>query len=150
MGIETTARSRELGAELKRHRDGAGLRCEQVGAMMGLSANTVSRMERGHRVPSEIEATIFLAVCGVSRREIDELLAVCKVGDSEECWLRPHSARTPDVLRTLVFTEATAIAIQNFQPVLIPGLLQSEDYAAAVMRGVVNVEPDVVADRVAA
>lgn len=149
MGIETTARSRELGAELKRHRDSAGLRCEQVGAMMGLSANTVSRMERGHRVPSEIEATIFLAVCGASRSEIEDLLAVCRAIESEHCWMRPHVEKTANALRTLIMAESTATVIQNYQPLLVPGLLQTHDYATTVTRGLAGMVADQVANRVA-
>lgn len=98
---------------------------------LGWSASKVSRIESGQIGVSEVDAAIYLTRCGVLRAELDELLKVVREGDSAT-WLQERGTRLPDELRTLVFHEVAASAITTNEPLLVPGLLQTADYARAL------------------
>ncbi|HEY3753297.1 MAG TPA: DUF5753 domain-containing protein [Pseudonocardiaceae bacterium] len=59
-----------------------------------------------------------------------ELLSLADEPDDNR--LKPHGGRVPDELRTLIFHEQTANEIHSFQPIYIPGVAQTEDYARAL------------------
>lgn len=88
-------------------------------------------MENGARGVSEVDAAIYLTFCGVLRDELDELLGLARAGD-DETWLQEHGQGMPDELRTLVYHETTAITMASYEPLLVPGLLQTEGYARSV------------------
>ncbi|MGH3438351.1 MAG: helix-turn-helix domain-containing protein [Sciscionella sp.] len=146
---ETTARKRELGEQLRNHRERAGLRAADIAYRLGSSASKVSRMESGARGTSEIDVAMYLTVCGVTRTQLDELLDLCH-DNGDGYWLRPHGTQLPDELRSLVFQETTAMAISSFELVRIPGLLQTEDYARAMIAHSVAVPTDGIEPRVRA
>ncbi|HET9258012.1 MAG TPA: DUF5753 domain-containing protein [Pseudonocardiaceae bacterium] len=78
----------------------------------------------------------------------ERLLALCREQDTPG-WLQQHGSRLPRQLRTLIDHEDRAVAISDFQPMLVPGLLQTAEYAHALIRETVNVPPSEVDDRVA-
>jgi transcriptional regulator with XRE-family HTH domain len=127
----SSARGRELGVELRKRREAANLRAYDLAYQLGWSATKVSRMENGARGVSEVDAAIYLTFCGVRKDELEELLNLARAGDNET-WLQEHGERLPDELRTLIYHETTATTIANYEPMLIPGLLQTQDYARAL------------------
>jgi hypothetical protein len=88
-------------------------------------------MENGARGVSEVDAAIYLTFCGVRKEELEELLDLAR-WDENETWLQEHGERLPDELRTLVYHETTATTMASYEPMLIPGLLQTTDYARAL------------------
>jgi hypothetical protein len=88
-------------------------------------------METGSRSVSEVDAAIYLTFCRVRKEELDELLNLARAGD-DETWLQEHGDRLPDELRTLIYHETTAITLAGYEPMLVPGLLQTPEYARAV------------------
>jgi transcriptional regulator with XRE-family HTH domain len=146
---QSTVRARELGEELRQIRERAGLRAIELARRLGWSPSKVSRMESGERPASEIDVAMYLTLCGVTGAELHRLLDLSRESD-EGFSLRRHGARLPDELRTLAVEETTASAIRSFAPLLIPGLLQTEDYMRVVMHASVSVPEDGVEPRVAA
>lgn len=67
-------------------------------------------------------------------------------------WLRPHGARLPDELRSLVVQEnlATSTSISSFELARVPGLMQTEDYARALLQAVIPESPYGIEARVQA
>ncbi len=65
-------------------------------------------------------------------------------------WLQQHGARLPQQLRTLIDHEDKAVTYSDVQMVVVPGLLQTAEYAHALISRVVNVPAEEVNDRVAA
>jgi hypothetical protein len=65
-------------------------------------------------------------------------------------WFQQHGSRLPKQVLTLIDHESKAIAISEFQVTLVPGLLQTGDYARVVISRNVNIPPKEVEDRVAA
>jgi transcriptional regulator with XRE-family HTH domain len=127
----SSARGRELGVELRKRRAAAGYKAYDLADRLGWSASKVSRMESGARGVSEVDAAIYLTFCGVLREELDDLLGLARAGD-DETWLQEHGQGMPDELRTLVYHETTAVTLATYEPLLVPGLLQTPAYAKAL------------------
>ena len=128
---ESSALSRELGAELRKAREKAGFVGYQLANRLGWSASKVSRAETGQQPLSEVDTAIFLSYCRVERNEIKYLMSVAREL-SDAYHLRPHGSGLPDELRTLIIQETTADVITQFELARIPGLLQTDDYARAL------------------
>lgn len=144
---EPTIRSRALGDGLGRAMRQAGLNGKQVGHLLGWSSSRVSRLLSGKRGGSEIDVSAFLAVCGVKGAERDRLLELCREQNASG-WLEQYS-RLPQHLATLIDHENKATKLDYFHDVLVPGLLQTGDYAREIMSRV-NIPANEIHDRVAA
>ncbi len=146
---EPTIRARELGEGLKAAMDKVGLDRKQTARRMGWSPTKVTRMLRGERGAKPEDVASILALCGVNGQERTRLLELCR-DQHTKGWLQQFGDRLPKQLHTLVDHEAQAKSIAAFEPVLVPGLLQTRDYARAVVRGIVNVPAAEVDERVLA
>ncbi|MCA1675097.1 MAG: helix-turn-helix transcriptional regulator [Actinobacteria bacterium] len=146
---EPTIRSRELGEGLRRAMDKAGLNGVQAAHKLGWSPSMVSRLLSGKRGGNEVDVSALLAVCGVKGKERGRLLALCQEQHTPG-WFQQHGARLPKQLVTLIDHEDKAIAINDFQTMLVHGLLQTGDYARAVISHNVNMPAEEVEERVAA
>jgi transcriptional regulator with XRE-family HTH domain len=125
---DSTTRSRELGDELRRVRVKAGYNGTRLARQLGWSPSRVSRLESGKRGASEVDVATFLAYCRATGMTRDRLLDMPREA-YDRTWLQSHGGGLPDELRTLVLHEATATTISIYEPLTIPGLLQTEDYA---------------------
>lgn len=126
----SSAQLRRLGAELRRLREVAGRTQEDVGKAIGRTHATMVNWERGKTKISMSDLVCLLA----------ELRAPAEVRKGLE-QLREEAGRggtqwaiygLPDWLRPLLSFEEDAMSVISFEPVLIPGLLQTEDYARAI------------------
>jgi transcriptional regulator with XRE-family HTH domain len=129
-----TVRRRRLAAELRRLRERAGLTGDEAAATLGWSGSKISRIE--------------LNRIGVKRDDLDKLLDLYKVESPhrEELQalasestkigrLRAVVAGLPTDYAEYVSAEDEARSIWNWEPLIVPGLLQAEDYTRAVMAG---------------
>jgi transcriptional regulator with XRE-family HTH domain len=146
---EPTMRSRELGEGLRQVMESAGLTGQQTARLLGVTPSFVSLLLTGKRGASEVDIATFLGVCRASTAQRERLLALCREQDTPG-WLQQHGSRLPKQLRTLIDHENKAVAISDFQLMLVPGLLQTAEYAHALIRETGNVPPGEVDDRVAA
>jgi transcriptional regulator with XRE-family HTH domain len=146
---ESTVRSRELGDGLRVAMEGAGLNGKQTAQALGWSESLLSMVLNGKRTASEVDVAAFLGVCRVKGEERERLLALCREQDTLG-WFQSHGSRLPKQLVTLIDHENKATTISAFEAVGVPGLLQTGEYARAVIRRSVNVPPGEVDDRVAA
>ncbi len=127
----------------------AKLNGNQIAHQLGLSPSLVSRLMSGRRHATALQVASFLAICRVTGAERDRLLGLC---DDQHVpgWLQQHGSRLPKQLVTLIDHETKAVAISDFQPTLMPGLLQTGDYARALLEEAGRVPVDEIDDRVAA
>ncbi|WP_116051561.1 helix-turn-helix domain-containing protein [Amycolatopsis palatopharyngis] len=132
---DTTVRSRELGEGLRRAMEKAQLTGQDAARTLGWSQSRVSRLLSGKRGGNdEVEVSAFLAVCRVTGAERKRLLGLChEVGTPG--WLQQHGSRLPRQLRTLIDHEDKAVRTGDFQPMVVPGLLQTPEYARALLSG---------------
>ncbi|EWC58625.1 putative DNA-binding protein [Actinokineospora spheciospongiae] len=129
-----TIRSRQVAGELRRLRKQAGMTTGEVGARLGLSQAKVSRVETGSsglRLP-DVEAMLGLYRVPAPRRV--EILDLVRQA-AEPGWVQVHGRGLPEQWQTLVDWESKASRLRNHQPLIIPGLLQTPDFARAVVRG---------------
>jgi transcriptional regulator with XRE-family HTH domain len=125
-----TACYRELGAELKKHREVAGLTGDQVAHVTGWHRSKVSRIEKGQSEISVVDTIHYLGACKVFAAEAKELLKLCAEAERQTgYWLSPHGEWLEDSLSSLIYHEATADRVVSYEPMLIPGLLQTSRYA---------------------
>ncbi|MGH3802704.1 MAG: helix-turn-helix domain-containing protein [Pseudonocardiaceae bacterium] len=146
---EPTIRSRELGEGLRRAMERAGLNGKQAAHLLGWSPSWVSRLLSGKRGGSEVDIAAFLGVCRVKAPERDRLLALCQEHNTPG-WLQQHGSRLPKQLVTLIDHENKAVAISEFEAIFVPGLLQTGEYARAVISRNVNVPSEEIDERVTA
>nr|WP_241265680.1 helix-turn-helix transcriptional regulator [Streptomyces boncukensis] len=110
-----------LGRRLRRLRENAGLAQRALADKVGYPHTYISRVERGEQLPSETLAEDLDTYFGTDGL-IVELLTLAQ------------DATIPDYGRDVVGNEDTAARIQVFGSSLIPGLLQTEDFARALFR----------------
>jgi transcriptional regulator with XRE-family HTH domain len=146
---EPTIRSRELGEGLREAMKQAGLSGKQAAQILNVTPSYVSMLLSGKRGASEADIAAFLEACQVNGPQRDRLLALCREQDTPG-WFQQHGTRLPKQLITLIDHESKVVTISEFEAVFVPGLLQTGEYARAVISGNVNVPPGEVDDRVAA
>ncbi|MGH3941809.1 MAG: helix-turn-helix domain-containing protein [Pseudonocardiaceae bacterium] len=147
--LEPTVRTRELGEGLRQGVEKAGMTGKQVAHLLGWPQSQVSRLLAGKRKASPLQVTALLAVCRVTGAERDRLLALCQEQHTLG-WLQQHGSWLPEQLVTLIGHENKAVAISDFQSMMVPGLLQTGDYARAVIHDPRTIPAEEVEDRVAA
>ncbi|HEY3608956.1 MAG TPA: helix-turn-helix transcriptional regulator [Pseudonocardiaceae bacterium] len=146
--IQTTGRRREVGAELKRIRQQTEQPAYKVAAKLGWTASHISRSEAGKRRVTDVDAGHYLGICDAPDTDLQELLKL--VNEPDDYRLQIHDGRIPDQLRTLIFFESTATHIRSFEPIYIPGVLQTPDYARALFEESALGEPFSIEDGVRA
>ncbi len=127
----------------------AGVSGSEIGRKLGWSQSRVSRILTGKRGGTEMEVVSILAICEVKGDERERLIRLAR-DQATPGWLQQHGDRLPKQLRTLIDHEDKAVSIGQFQPVVVPGLLQTGDYARELMTETGNAPADEIEDRVAA
>jgi transcriptional regulator with XRE-family HTH domain len=126
----TPVGGRRLAAELRRLREHADLTGEEVSQRLGWSGSKLSRIEL-HRIGvKQSDLRKLLALYGVDNSYRDELLALARESGKKGRLVRA-TAGFPQVAG-YVSAEAEAESVWNWEPQIIPGLLQTRDYARAV------------------
>jgi transcriptional regulator with XRE-family HTH domain len=146
---EPTVRSRELGEGLRRAMQDAGLTGKDVARLLDLSPSWVSRLISGKRNITAVQASAFLAVCRAPSAERERLLALCDQQHTQG-WFQQHGSRLPLQLVTLIDHENIAVAISEFESIVVPGLLQTGEYTRALLTEAGRVPAEEIDDRVAA
>jgi transcriptional regulator with XRE-family HTH domain len=129
-----TVRLRRLAAELRRLRAEAELSREQVAAQTGVNEGTLYRLETARARPQRRTLLALLDLYGVSEAVRSDLLDLSKSADGQG-WLRPYQSELPEEYAAYINFEAEARSVRNYESLFIPGLLQTEDYARAVITG---------------
>jgi transcriptional regulator with XRE-family HTH domain len=149
VGSPPTVRRRQLGRELRKLRELAGLHLDQLAAELRCSPSRVSRIETARIRISPGTVHEILDVLGIRGDRRTQLVNLARQAE-EPGWWQAYTESLTYEYATYIALEAEASAIRNFEPLVIPGLLQTEEYARAVIgKGIPGRELDVDA-RVAA
>jgi transcriptional regulator with XRE-family HTH domain len=133
---ETTSpvvQRRRLRTELRRARLDAGLTQEQVATARDWSLSKLIRIENGSVGISLNDLKAILGHYKITDEERTEELIALSRGARERSWWSTYRDVPPRLIQLIEYESASFI-IRNFQPMLIPGLLQTEEYAAAMIR----------------
>jgi transcriptional regulator with XRE-family HTH domain len=124
-------RRRRLGIELRRLREQAGLTGEQVIARLGwASASKLSRLENGRSRPDLGDILDLLDLYAVDEPERERLVRVARDAGDVRRWLRAYPVMSQRQ-RRYAELEAGCAEIREYAPLIVPGLLQTPDYARA-------------------
>jgi transcriptional regulator with XRE-family HTH domain len=126
-----TVRHRRLAFELRRLRGRSDMTGDQVAERLGWSASKVSRLEHGRTGYKLRDVESLLDLYDVHGADRDELLALTR-GTYRKSWLESESASLPSQFAAYVSMEAEADTIWDWEPLIVPGLLQTEAYAMAI------------------
>jgi transcriptional regulator with XRE-family HTH domain len=135
-----TVRRKRLGIELRRLREQARLSCETVGQRLDCSGTRISRMETGRISVRPGDVRELLAVYGVTGDRADTLVELAREARRKGWWHR-FGPVTPSWLEPYLGLEAEAARLRDFQSMVLPGLLQTEDYARAILRAAPGAGP---------
>jgi len=117
---------------LREAREDKGVKLRDLAEMIGRPAGTVSRWETGARAPQPTDVAQVLASLGIVGARYDEIVAMASAVDPS-LWLAMTLPEMQQQLTTLLDIERSATRIIDVSPLLIPGLLQTADYARAIM-----------------
>lgn len=131
-----TVRRRRLGFELRRRREAAGATIDYVAERLECSASKISRIETGHSGATPRDVRDMLELYGVTGAESDELVQIARDARLKGWW-HPYSTV---LTSAYVGLETEARAIREYVQQVVPGLLQTEEYARAMIRAA---RPDV-------
>lgn len=132
--MAVTTKARHLGARLRAARLEAGHESlPQFSELLGKDRSTVYRWESGERTPNGTDVTRYLMTLGVSNEVIDELVTMVRDAD-DSVWVSRDKQSRDQQMSALLDLEQDAHTITEVSPTLIPGLLQTSDYARAIMR----------------
>ncbi|MFK0172379.1 helix-turn-helix domain-containing protein [Streptomyces sp. NPDC090306] len=118
-----------LRKRLRAARESAGLTHTDVADALEWSPSKINRIETGKVGLAITDTRALLDLYGVDDpAEVQEITAMARAARLPSWWAPYRTVASPDFLRYLSY-ETSAIRVRNFEPNLIPGLLQSEDYA---------------------
>jgi transcriptional regulator with XRE-family HTH domain len=139
-----TVRRRELGALLRALRTERGWTAEEVAERLLVSPSKISRQETGQRGVSQRDIRELCDLYGVEGDQRQHLIDLASEGKQRAPWQPtglPYS--------TYVGLEAEAVSISDYGLCVMPGLLQTPEYARAVVEAMVpKWVPDIVEERV--
>jgi transcriptional regulator with XRE-family HTH domain len=123
----------QLGAELRRLRALAGVSGRQLAQRTGLSQSKVSRIERGDAIASVPELAQWLE-CSSATDRLDELIVATEAALNETDSWNDFQRLTSfeEMQKQVQQREAKAMTQHSFLPTLVPGLLQTAEYARLV------------------
>lgn len=145
MAAIPTVRRRILGRELRALREEKGLRSDETADSMSWDPAKVTRLEQGRSGlrPQELEA--LLDIYGVTDPSTRDALAMLAREAKRRVWWAPYNDVLAARYSGFIAFEAEAVSARNFQTSLVPGLLQTPDYARAITRAL---RPNAPADEV--
>jgi transcriptional regulator with XRE-family HTH domain len=126
-----TVRRRRLAIELRRLREEAGLTIERVADALECSDSKISRIETAQVAASPRDVRDMLDLYGMSGERRDELVQVAREARQKGWW---HAYRDVEFVGSYIGLEAAASSIRIYEALLIPGLLQTRQYAGAILR----------------
>ncbi|TLF53206.1 helix-turn-helix domain-containing protein, partial [Nocardia cyriacigeorgica] len=144
---EPTLRAQWLGQQLRRYREAAGLTLKEAAAYLNRDSSTVSRFEAGLYPPRDNDVQELLTLYGVSSEPIRSSLRKLSMEVWQKGWWEGYAKDVDPSIVDYAWLEARAAEIKSFNPIVVPGLLQTPAYAEAVMRAVDPDVPDEQVDR---
>jgi transcriptional regulator with XRE-family HTH domain len=145
-----TLRRRRLSAEIRRLRHEANMTATHVGKTLGWSQGKLTGMELGEWIrPNPRDIEDLCGLYGVDAAKRAELVELAKGAKEKDGWWHPYRKQIgPDYAEYIGF-ENGASELYAFEPLMIHGLLQTEDYARALIAAdAAELSPDQVEERV--
>ncbi len=127
-----SVRQRRVSAELRALRVEKGRTCQEVADALDWSISKISRMETGVRGLYADDVAALLGYLEAPAKLREELLTLVREGEKRN-WIQIGRG-VPSDWKALMRIEDEATALYNYEPQVVPGLLQTRDYATEVIR----------------
>jgi transcriptional regulator with XRE-family HTH domain len=138
-----------LGSQLRKLRESKGISRDQAGQCIRASESKISRMELGRVGFKERDVVDLLALYGVEDEETRDVVMNLVERANEPGWWHRFNDLLPSWFQAYVGLEEAAERIRTYEVQFVPGLLQTKEYARAViMAGAVGAAPEEIARRV--
>jgi transcriptional regulator with XRE-family HTH domain len=134
MAVGTTRGKRRLGRFVKPIRLRAGLTADQVAERASCSPQTVYRLEAGEALPSRTRIAAILAVLQATDDEREAAFQLWEVADVDGSVIE-HAEDLPVKYRRFRMDENEAVSERTLDMIVVPGLLQINDYTKAMSAG---------------
>ncbi|MER6323008.1 helix-turn-helix domain-containing protein [Streptomyces coelicoflavus] len=138
-------RRRKLGAELRALRTSAGITSGEAARLVGWHQSKVSRIETGTSGTKPADVRLLLDVYGVHDEQLRGLLVTLARQDGtggRNDWWHAYRGVLPPTYRDFISLESQASAMRTLETTVVPGLLQTPEYARAVTRAAVDQLPE--------
>ncbi|MFE1248498.1 helix-turn-helix domain-containing protein [Streptomyces sp. NPDC058735] len=134
-----------LGKRLQELREAAGLSRDEAARVLRVAPATVRRMETADVALKIPYVQILLTAYGVAEEEAGAFVELAEEANRPGWWQRFHDA-LPEWFSLYVSLEGAARIIRSYEPHFVPGLLQTEGYARAVLEAgtIANAGPEAV------
>src|SRR6202046_3016373 len=129
-----TVRRRRLGSELRRLREDHSIKLEEVAERLGVAASTLSRIETGKAPTKSVYLTAMLEMYGVTDPAQRQVLVDMAREGHRKGWWSVYDDVLPTGFGIYVGLEAEAAGLRAFETQVVHGLLQTPEYARAVLR----------------
>lgn len=135
-----TVRGRKLSSELRILREKSNLSGEAVAESLGWSQSKISRIETGRTSVQSKELTQLLTLYGVPEDDRDRYFDLGK-GAKVKGWWDDYADAIPRDYTTYIELENEAATICAFSSLVVPGILQTEEYAQRVIKSALLISP---------
>jgi len=133
VGGKPTVRSRRVGAELRRLRDAAGVTTAQAADLLNCSPAKISRIENGIVSARVGDLRLLLDRYGDQDEEHRAYLERLARESNKRGWWQDYGDTIPPYYADFIGLETDASYIKTWEPTAVPGLLQTPEYARAIM-----------------
>jgi transcriptional regulator with XRE-family HTH domain len=140
-------RARALGKALREARLDKHIGLREFAKAIGRDPSLLSRWETGDRTPPPTEVAQILGNLRISGGRYDQIIELAH-GADDPLWLATTLPEQKAQLAALIDFEQAASVITDVSPLLVPGLLQTRQYAHAIMAGGGVLPPDQISTRV--
>lgn len=132
--VNPTVSRRRLGSELRRLREISGVTTQQVASRLLISQPKISLLENGRRLIKPRDVRDLCGLYGVrDQRRVGHLMQMARESGQQGWW----DAYDDIPYGAYIGLEAEAAALRIYEPLVIPGLLQTSAYARAVIAGTI-------------
>ncbi|HEU5128845.1 MAG TPA: helix-turn-helix transcriptional regulator [Glycomyces sp.] len=134
-----TVKRRRIARELRNLRERAGLTRGAAAKALGMSPGNLGRIENREVTARPVVVRAALALYGVAGEDAEVLVELAR-GAQERGWWQNYGDVMPDWFSFFVGLEEEAATLATYEPEVVPGLFQTEDYARATFRVTVGEE----------
>ena len=131
--VSATVRRMIVGAQLRRLREEKGISRAEAGYTIRASESKMSRLELGRVAFKERDVSDLLALYGVTDPEARDAVLALLEDANRPGWWREYEDVMPGWFQNYVGLEAAAQILRTYETHFVPGLLQTPDYARAVL-----------------
>lgn len=127
-----SVRSRQVSALLRSLREEQGLSGAEVAKALGMSPSKISRLETGNRGLRVDDVAALLGHYKVPEQKRAQILDQVRKAE-DRGWWESQGLGLPQLWQALINFESRATRIQNFEALVVPGLLQTDEYTEAII-----------------